>query len=341
MASNLSYSPFVPAWWCRNPHLQTILPNRLRTPPSLRWRRERIDLPDGDFVDLDWTPNSDGPIVLLLPGLQGSSRSCYVAGLAHALDHCGWRAAVMHFRGCSGEPNRLPRSFHCGETGDVGYVAEWLKQREPRTALAAVGVSLGGNVLLKWLGETGARSPLVAAVAISVPFVLDRVMDKLETGVSRLYQWDMLRSLRVAFEQKRRVVKFPDTVGNFSRLRRLRDFDDYVTAPLHGFRNAAQYYATSSARPYLRHIRVQTLIIQAEDDPFMPPDVIPQAHELPACVTLEAHRHGGHVGFVGGRWPWRPRYFLEERVPEFLEPHLRVRRVPARTLRATQTLMAG
>lgn len=298
-------------------------------------------MPDGDFVDIDWTSSTDGPIVLLLPGLQGSSRSRYVAGLASAIDRCGWRAAVMHFRGCSGEPNRLARSFHCGETGDVAYIVQHLRKREPRTPLAAVGVSLGGNVLLKWLGETGARAPIVAAVAISVPFVLDRVMDKLETGVSRLYQWDMLRSLRVAFEQKRRLVKLPEGVGDFSGLRRLRDFDNRVTAPLHGFRSAEQYYATSSARSYLRHIRVQTLIIQAEDDPFMPPDVIPQAHELPACVTLETHRHGGHVGFVGGRWPWRPRYFLEERVPDFLEPYLRVRRVRARTLHRAPTLVAG
>src|SRR5439155_15928585 len=139
-----------------------------RFAPRIAFRRERFELPDGDFVDVDWTPRSAGPIVLLLHGLQGSSRSRYARGLARALDRAGWRCAVLHFRGCSGEPNRLARSYHSGETGDVAEIAARLKQREPATPLAAIGVSLGGNVLLKWLGETGAPAPLAAAVAVSV-----------------------------------------------------------------------------------------------------------------------------------------------------------------------------
>lgn len=315
-------APFEPAWWCRNPHLQTILPNRLRPRPRVSFRRERVALPDGDFLDIDWTPRTHGPIVLLLHGLQGSSQSRYAAALARAFDAAGWRGAVLHFRGCSGEPNRLPRSYHSGETGDADYVVRLLREREPHTPFAAVGVSLGGNVLLKWLGERGAAAPLAAAVAISVPFVLHRAADRLETGFARLYQWELLHSLRAALAAKRRRVHMPLPVERLARLKRMRDFDDHVTAPLHGFRDSAHYYDASSSRPFLRRIRVPTLLIQARDDPFMYPDVIPEPHELPGCVTLEAHAHGGHVGFVGGRWPWRPRYYLEERVPQFLRAHL-------------------
>ena len=314
-------APFAPAWWCRNPHLQTVLPNRLRPRPRLALRRERIELADGDFVDIDWTPNATGPIVLLLHGLQGSSRSRYALALARAFARAGWRGAILHFRGCSGEPNRLARSYHSGETGDTAYVVETIRRREPHTPLAAVGVSLGGNVLLKWLGERGASAPLAAAVAVSVPFLLARAADRLETGFARLYQWELLYSLRRALALKRRRVHLPLLVDP-ARLKCMRDFDDHVTAPLHGFRDAAHYYAEASSRPYLRHIRVPTLLIQARDDPFMTPDVIPAPEELPACVTLELQAHGGHVGFVAGNWPWRPRYWLEERVPEFLHAYL-------------------
>lgn len=315
-------SGFEPAWWCRNTHLQTIVPNRLLPRPAVRFRRERVDLPDGDFVDIDWTVSNHGPIVLLLHGLQGSSRSHYAVRLARAFETNGWRAAVVHFRGCSGEPNRLPRSYHSGETADIAHVARLLQQREPSTPLAAVGVSLGGNVLLKWLGETGATSPLVAGVAISVPFLLARAADRLETGFARLYQWELLYSLTQALQEKRRHVALPQAMTSGRRFKCLRHFDDVVTAPLHGFRDSAHYYAECSSRQYLRGIRVPALLIQARDDPFMTPDVIPQPHELPPSVTLELHARGGHVGFLGGRWPWRPRYFLEERVPAFLRNYL-------------------
>lgn len=313
---------FRPAWWCRNPHLQTIFPNRLRPSPHIELRRERLELPDGDFVDIDWTARPDGPLVLLLHGLQGSSRSRYARALARSFHSAGWRAGVMHFRGCSGEPNRLPRSYHSGETGDLDHVVRLLRAREPHTPLAAVGVSLGGNVLLKWLGERGAEAPLAAAVAISVPFLLARAADRLETGFARVYQWELLYALRRALAEKRRHVELPIAVEKLARLRRMRDFDDHVTAPLHGFRDSAHYYAASSSRAFLARIRVPTLLIQARDDPFMMPDVIPGTEELAECVTLEVHAHGGHVGFVGGRWPWRPRYYLEERVPGFLRPYL-------------------
>ena len=315
-------APFEAAWWCRNPHIQTIFSNRLRSRPRLTLQRERVELADGDFIDIDWSANTDGPIVLLLHGLQGSSRSNYARALARAFDRAGWRTAILHFRGCSDEPNRLARSYHSGDTGDVAYVAQLLRQRHPRTPLAAVGVSLGGNVLLKWLGETGGANPLAAAVAVSVPFLLNRAADRLNSGFARLYQWDLLLALRRSLAAKRRRVAVPLAIESLSLLKTIRDFDDHVTAPLHGFRDATHYYAESSSRQYLRNIRVPTLMIQARDDPFMTPDVIPELSELSNCTRLEVYPHGGHVGFVGGTWPWRPRYYLEERVPEFLRAHL-------------------
>jgi uncharacterized protein len=314
-------APFEASWWCRNPHIQTIFPNRLRLRPRLSLQRERIELPDGDFIDIDWSASSSGPIVLLLHGLQGSSRSHYARALGRSFERAGWRTAIMHFRGCSGEPNRLARSYHSGDTGDVAYVARLLRARHPRTPLAAVGVSLGGNVLLKWLGETGAANPLAAAVAISVPFLLNRAADRLETGFARVYQRELLYSLQRALKAKRRRVFVPLAVDRL-RFKTMRAFDDHVTAPLHGFRDSSHYYSECSSRQFLRRIRVPTLVIQARDDPFMTPDVIPEPGELSDCVRLEVYPHGGHVGFVAGAWPWRPRYWLEERVPAFLRDFL-------------------
>ena len=313
---------FRPAWWCRGAHLQTLWPNRVRRRPEIALRRERLELPDGDFLDIDWTHGDRGPLVLVLHGLQGSSRSNYARGLLRAVAAHGWRGALMHFRGCSGEPNRLVRGYHSGETTDVAHVAEHLRRREPHTPMAAVGVSLGGNVLLKWLGEARDRVPLKAAVGVSVPFLLRHAADRLETGFSRLYQWSLLRCLRRDLQKKRARVALPLRVDDLSTLRCFRDFDEHVTAPLHGFCGAAHYYEAASSRPYLAHIAIPTLLIQARDDPFMHPAVIPEPHELSAQVTLEAYERGGHVGFVGGTWPWRPQYWLEERIPEFLGRYL-------------------
>ncbi len=286
-------SPFVPPWWCRGPHCQTLFPYLLRRTPRIALRRERLELPDGDFLDLDWGPATHGPIVLVLHGLEGSSDSKYTRGLLRALHARGWRGVVMHFRGCSGEPNRLARSYHSGETGDLAHVVSQLRSRAPATPLAAVGYSLGGNVLLKWLGETGAAAPLDAAVAVSVPFVLAESAARLERGLSRLYQWVLLRSLRRSVAEKRARVALPLRVRNLSALRSFRDFDEHVTAVLHGFRGADHYYAASSSRPLLRRIAVPTLIVHALDDPFMWPQTAPAPAEVSATVALELPAQGG------------------------------------------------
>jgi predicted alpha/beta-fold hydrolase len=315
----LNLKPFVPAWWCRGPHAQTLWARLARRVPEVRFRRERLELPDGDFIDLDWSESGSGPIVIVLHGLEGSSGSPYARGLMHAIEQRGWRGVVMHFRGCSGEPNRLARSYHSGDTGDLSCFVNTLRRREPRTPLAVVGYSLGGNVLLKWLGKAGAAAPLRAAVAVSVPFVLGGAADRLNQGFSRLYQWQLLRSLRRNVAEKRRRMRLPLGIEDLSTLRSFRDFDEHVTAPLHGFDGADHYYGVSSSRQYLKGIAVPTLVLHSSDDPFMTEAAIPAKNELSESVALEISPHGGHVGFVAGTWPWRARYWLEQRIPAYLE----------------------
>ena len=242
--------------------------------------------------------------------------------MLNAVIHRGWRGVAMHFRGCSGEPNRLARSYHSGETGDFAYFIDTLHQREPRSPLAAVGFSLGGNVLLKWLGKTGERAPLRAAVAVSVPFVLQYASDRLQRGFSRLYQWQLMRSMRGAVAEKRHRMDLPIKIKDLSSLKSFRDFDEHVTAPLHGFDSADHYYTVSSSRQDLKDITVPTLLLHARDDPFMTESAIPRPDELSGSVTLELSPHGGHVGFVAGIWPWRPRYWLDERIPAYLARYL-------------------
>jgi len=306
--------PFKPAWWCRGPHMQTLWPYLFRRIPHIELKRERIELPDGDFLDLDWTVNDDGPIVLILHGLEGSSNSKYARGLLKAIHDHGWRGVVMHFRGCGGEPNRLPRSYHSGETGDLAHVVDLLRRREPETPLFAVGFSLGGNVLLKWLGEMGKQAPINAGVAVSVPFLLAESAKRLEQGFSRLYQWGLMHSMRNSVAEKRKHMKLPLKIEKLATLRTFRDFDEHITAPLHGFSGADDYYERSSSRQFLREIQIPTLIVHSRDDPFMTGAILPQEGELSPAVALELHDGGGHVGFIQGTWPWRPEYWLEGRI---------------------------
>ena len=312
---------FTPAWWLPGPHPQTVWPALIRRTRPVALTRERLELPDGDFIDIDWTGET-GPIVVILHGLQGSSRSPHVQGLLAALARRGWRSAVMHFRGCSGEPNRLPRTYHSGETGDLGYVVRRLCERHPSTPLAAVGYSLGGNVLLKWLAERGAGAELTAAVAVSVPFRLDRAAERLERGFSRLYKRHFIADLRRTVLEKFRHRPGPLDLDAVRHEWTFRGFDDRVTAPLHGFRDAAHYYDASSSRQYLRAVARPTLVVHAIDDPFMTRDVVPRREELAPTIRLELSAAGGHVGFVEGSAPWSARYWLEERIPRYLAGQL-------------------
>ncbi|MDH3690710.1 MAG: hydrolase [Gammaproteobacteria bacterium] len=313
---------FSAAWWCRNPHAQTLWPYVFRTGPQPTFRRQRFQLPDGDYLDLDWAGDDSGPISVLLHGLEGSSHSHYIRRTTNALLQHKFRVVVMHFRGCSGVPNALPRSYHSGDTGDIATVVQTLCIQQPQTRLVAIGFSLGANVLLKWLGETRKINPLTAAVAVSTPFELHHAADRMEQGLSKLYQWQLVGALRRSTAQKFRHMPCPVDLTNLSKLKTFRQFDGQITAPLHGFTDAEDYYQRCSSRPFLRHICVPTLILHARDDPLMTLEVVPSASELSPSIRLELSDRGGHAGFVSGVIPGRSRYWLDKRIPEYLSSHI-------------------
>jgi predicted alpha/beta-fold hydrolase len=320
----MTENKFKPAWWLKNSHMQTIWPVLCRgSIKNLPLERERVELPDGDFIDIDWVGKHEaGPIVVLLHGFEGSIESHYAKGMLQAINLQGWRGAFMYFRGCSGETNRLSRGYHSGETSDTDFVIRTLFYREPETPLAAVGYSLGGNVLLKWLGETGQDNPLKAAVAISVPFELHKALNRIEQGFSKLYQWYLLKCARDRLQRKLQEAAVPIDPALLAEVESVRAFDEKYTVPMHGFSNRDAYYTNSSSRQYLHDIRVPTLILQAKDDPFLTEDAIPTQADVSDSVTLEITEGGGHVGFISGTYPWRPKYWLEERIPAFLRPYI-------------------
>jgi predicted alpha/beta-fold hydrolase len=311
---------FEASWWLPGGHSQTLWPVLTRR-VGLDVRSQRLELPDGDFVQLDWI-GTRGPIVIVLPGLQGDLGSAYVRGLLRACQARGWRGVLLNYRGRV-EPNRLPQSYHCGMTCDLHHLAHCLAEQEPETPIAVVGYSVGANICLKWLGEFGMRGqklPVAAAVGVSAPFNLGAVAKKIERGFSRVYQWYLLRSLR------RDVVRKMDALGDdlgISRreLRRLNTFfrfDDRISGPWNGFGGAEDYYARTRSDVLLKHVAVPTLILNANDDPLVPVHLIPHPRDVSDKVTLEITKGGGHLGFVGGRWPWSPRFWLDTRIPEFL-----------------------
>jgi predicted alpha/beta-fold hydrolase len=314
-------SAFRPAWWLRGDHAQTLWPAMMRRRRALDVHWERLELDDGDFLDLAWSGPQDAPVVLFFHGLQGGIASHYASGIMHRLNQCGLRVCLMHFRGCGREPNRLPISYHSGKTDDPQRLLEHVSRTTGRAPFGAVGLSLGGNVLLKWLGEQGAASPLSRAVAISVPFRLDAAARRLEHGLSRLYQRHLVDSLRDAYRRKFARIPSPLDI-DLAQLTSFRLFDDQVTAALHGFAGVDDYYARCSSRQFIPAIRVPTLILHARHDPFMFPDTPPQSDELPDQVWLEMPDRGGHVGFIGGRIPGWAEYYAERRVAEWFSTGL-------------------
>lgn len=268
----LTESRFRPAWWLPGPHAQTLWAGFFRPKPALSLRRERLYLPDGDFLDIDWTGNDqhgNRPLVVVLHGLEGSSESGYVRGLLRAVLARGWRGAVLHFRGCSGEPNRLRHSYNAGATEDLDWFVRRQRRLRPHVPLVCVGYSLGGNALLRWLGERGDDAPVEAAVAVSVPFLLEAGARRMSRGFSRFYQRHLIRAMRASYRRKcQSRSDAPVALRELRHLGSFLRFDDAVTAPLHGYRDAADYYRHASCRQYLRGIRRPTLILHALDDPF-------------------------------------------------------------------------
>lgn len=307
--------PYPAPAWLPGGHAQTIWPLLIKGPLP-PYRRERWDTPDDDFIDLDWIAGEAGaPCVALFHGLEGSSRSHYARRLMHAVKQSGWHGVVVHFRGCSGEPNRQPRAYHSGDSQEIDWILRRLKAHG-YPALFVAGVSLGGNALLKWLAEQGKLASRVinAAAAVSAPVDLAAANRALSSGFNLVYAWHFLRTMIPAARAKDH--RFPGRIDlpRAIQARTLREFDDAVTAPLHGFHGVDDYYARSSSGPLLAAIETPTLLLHAANDPFLPAAALPHPERLPAAVTLEIHRHGGHVGFVHGNPPghidWLPQRLL-------------------------------
>ena len=315
---------YRPAWWLPGGHLQTLWGKFARRRPSIVTRMELVEATDGDRIELHHLDGAAGaPRVVLLHGLEGSRASHYVGGmLAQALSR-RWSATLLVFRGCGEAANNAKRFYHSGETTDLELVMSALAAREPATPMLLAGVSLGGNVLLKWLGEGSAATRRVrAAAAVSVPFDLEAGARKISQGLSRIYDWSFLRSLRR--KALRKLARHPDLFDapRLGRARNVFEFDDAVTAPVHGFESATDYYSRSSSLGFLDRIQVQTLLLSAENDPFLPVTVLERVRRIAATnerLSVEFVAGGGHVGFVGGSLPWRARYYAEERVFTFFD----------------------
>lgn len=317
-----SFPRYRAPWWLPGGHLQTIYPFfflRRRPPP---YRRERWETPDGDFIDLDWTAApAEAPLLVLFHGLEGSSASHYASALMHAVSTHGWRGVVVHFRGCSGEPNRLARAYHSGDADEIDWILRRLRAQHP-SSLFAAGVSLGGNALLKWLAREGsqARAIIGAASAISAPLDLMIAGDRLGRGINRAYGNLFLGTLRAKSLVK--LDRFPDLYERNAvrHARTLRQFDDVVTAPLHGFRDADDYWTRASSKQELGRIETPTLIVHARNDPFLPGIFLPAPTDVSPSVELDLPATGGHAGFASGPFPgnldWLPR-----RLIGFFEAH--------------------
>ncbi|WP_278404654.1 hydrolase [Pseudoalteromonas ruthenica] len=317
---------FTPAWWMPGRHLQTILPRYFRPGFKVAYHREVITTEDDDFLDLAWAQPAqpDKPLVIILHGLEGNIDSFYAKGMMKALQQSGLDAVLMHFRNCSGEVNRQPRAYHSGETEDLGFLIRTLQQRFGQRPLAAVGFSLGGNVLAKYLGEQGEKSGLSAAAVVSAPHDLSSSCQVIRKSLGKIYQHYLLGRMKKSMARK--LPQLQDTLAlNEQQLRNINDlwdFDNQVTAPLHGFTDAEDYYLKSSAKPYLKRIATPTLIIHAEDDPMLAPEAVPRPEDVSHAVDLRVSKRGGHVGFISNKGLFGVEFWLEKAVPEFFAKQL-------------------
>jgi len=327
--------PYVAPAWLPGGDLQTIYTSLFISVPQVDYRRERLELADGDFLDLDWVdgapppqggrPGAGGggapaqaqPVVVLFHGLEGNSGSFYARDLMHSLKARGWVGVVAHFRGCSGEDNRLPRAYFAGDSADIDTLLRHVKAQHPDTPLYAVGVSLGGNALLKWLGENGAEATRLVerAAAVSAPLDLTAAGNALDRGFNRhVYTARFLTSLKA--KALRKAAKFPGLMDaeSIAAATTFREFDTLVTARLHGFVDADDYWKKVSSKPLLKFIAVPTLVINAKNDPFLPAAALPDAADVSPSVTLEQPDEGGHVAFPSGPFPgnadWLPTRIL-------------------------------
>ncbi|WP_407331582.1 hydrolase [Enterovibrio sp. 27052020O] len=318
---------FEPMKWGRNPHVQTLLPRFVRRKALFEPIWQRIDTPDGDFLDLCWTEPPEQaqgkPVVILFHGLAGCFYSPYANGLLNAFKQQGWLGVMMHFRGCSGLINRQPRSYHSGETSDARFMLEYIRERFPDVPRVATGVSLGGNMLVRYLAEFN-HDPLIhAGCVISPPLDLAACSSRIQLGFSKVYQAYLLRSMNRTLSRK--LERHPE-IGHWKsgqkvKISTLYEFDKTVTAPLHAFESAEHYYQQCSGLDVLQNITTPLKVIHAKDDPFMTEAVIP-TQPLPENIDYHLTEYGGHVGFVSGSLN-APEFWLEKEVPRWLAQHLK------------------
>ena len=323
-----STSQFKPAWWLTNAHLQTLAAKLFRRKQKLITNIETLEFPDGDFIDLAWTErpqqNNTRPIVVILHGLEGSKDSHYAKGMLNAIKNRGWVAVLMHFRGCSGKPNRQASSYHSGDIRDISYLTEQLVARYQECAFSVLGFSLGGNVLTQYLAQVP-NNPYRSAAVICAPLDLASCSARINQGFSRLYQKYLLKMLKDSA-----LEKIADKIINnikakqLDTIKTLYDFDEQITAPLNGFSSAQHYYQQASGNPVMEKIKQPCLFIHAADDPFLNHNFSLPQQKLPDHLTFEVSSHGGHVGFIHGNNPFKPQYWLEQRVPDFLNDHLSI-----------------
>jgi len=323
-----SASKFKPAWWLTNAHAQTIVAKFFRRKQKLTTYTETVELPDGDFIDLAWTEqpekNNSRPIIVILHGLEGSKDSHYAKGMLNAIKSHGWIAVLMHFRGCSGKPNRQASSYHSGDIRDISYLTEQLIVRYQHCEFAVLGFSVGGNVLTQYLAQVPSN-PYRAAAIVCAPLDLASCSARINKGFSRLYQKYLLQMLKNSTLEKV-TTKVIDNLKKkkIESIKTLYDFDDYVTAPLNGFTNAQHYYQQASGNQVMTKIKQPCLFIHAADDPFLNHQCSIPQQKLPEHLTFEVSNNGGHVGFIHGNNPLKPKYWLEQRVPDFLSKYLTI-----------------
>ena len=303
-----------------NGHLQTIIPGLFRAVPGVRYRRERLTTLDGDFLDLDWSENAtnSAKLVILSHGLEGDAGRPYIKGMVKALNQAGFDALAWNFRSCSGEPNKLLRFYHMGATDDLQLVVDYVLSNSNYSEVYLVGFSMGGNITLNYLGQQPDAVPAAVKMAavFSVPCHISSASRKMARFENRLYMQRFLKSLRRKLTAKTTLLPASITLDNYHQLRTFPEFDERYTAPIHGFKDAHDYYTQCSSRQYLKHIRVPTLLVNAQNDPFLSPECFPVADaEANPNFYLEMPRHGGHVGFAEDFR--RNLYYSERRAVEF------------------------
>jgi predicted alpha/beta-fold hydrolase len=316
---------FKPTFGLKNKHIQTLYSSFFRKPIKLEYQKEIFELQDGDIVECFWHNQPDisssTPIVVLFHGLEGSYNSPYIQGVMNKLSDIGYSSVLMHFRGCGDIENKKARLYHSGDTSDAKEWIEYLSSTYQNSKLFAVGYSLGGNMLLKLLGEMKDKSKLTSAISVSAPIDLANSAIRIQKGFSKIYEKHLLKHLKKALLKKYKLFDMENIINlkksEVKNIDSIWMFDHLYTAKMHDFETAKNYYKLSSAKQYLKDIKIPTLIIHAIDDPFMTKDIVPNTNEISDMVELEISTHGGHVGFIGGSI-FKPRYWLEDKIVNYI-----------------------